>query len=62
MSVKSIVYFPTPDEAIDKMLELVDVKPGDVLHDLGCGDGRVLIAVAKKGRVKRIGIEVKNGT
>jgi len=56
---RSTVFFPTPDEVIEKMLELADVKENDVLYDLGCGDGRVLIKAAKERKVKCVGIEIK---
>jgi ubiquinone/menaquinone biosynthesis C-methylase UbiE len=56
---RSTVFFPTPDEVIEKMLELADVKENDVLYDLGCGDGRILIKAAKERKVKCVGIEIK---
>jgi len=56
MVPKSTVFFPTPEEVVEKMLELADVKEGDVLYDLGCGDGRVLIKAAKE-RVAKEGLE-----
>lgn len=59
MIPRSTVFFPTPDEVIEKMLELADVKENDVLYDLGCGDGRVLIKAAKERKVKCVGIEIK---
>ncbi len=59
MVPKSTVFFPTPEEVVEKMLELADVKEGDVLYDLGCGDGRVLIKAAKERKVRGVGIEIK---
>lgn len=59
MIPRSTVFFPTPDEVIEKMLELADVKENDVLYDLGCGDGRILIKAAKERKVKCVGIEIK---
>jgi ribosomal protein L11 methylase PrmA len=40
---------PTPQEVVDKMIELGGVKKGDVVYDLGSGDGRIVITAAKKG-------------
>ena len=59
MSVKSTVYFPTPEEVTLKMLEVAEAKPSDVLYDLGCGDGRVLITAAKKIGLKCVGVEIR---
>ena len=44
-----VVYVPTPNDVVDKMLEMAQVKKGDVVYDLGCGDGRIVVAAAKKG-------------
>ena len=59
MVPRSTVFFPTPDEVIEKMLELADVKEDDILYDLGCGDGRVLIKAAKERKARCVGIEIK---
>ena len=44
-----IEFVPTPREVVEIMLRLADVKKGDVVYDLGSGDGRIVIAAAKKG-------------
>ncbi len=48
----------SPERAIDKMLEMANPKPGEMLYDLGCGDGRILIAAAERYKVKGVGIEI----
>jgi SAM-dependent methyltransferase len=52
-----VVYVPTPHDVVDKMLEIARVKKGDVVYDLGCGDGRIVVAAAKKG-AKAIGFDI----
>ena len=52
-----VIYVPTPHEVVAKMLEMADVKKGDVAYDLGCGDGRIVIALAKKG-AKATGFDI----
>jgi SAM-dependent methyltransferase len=54
-------FDPTPYEVVDRLLALAGIKAGDHLYDLGSGDGRVLIAAAKKYRIKAIGFEVDPG-
>lgn len=53
-----VPYVPTPTEVVDEMLRLAGVKAGDVLYDLGCGDGRIVIAAAKRYGVKALGIDI----
>ena len=55
---EEIPFVPTPIEVVDKMLELAEVKKGDVVYDLGSGDGRIVIRAAKKFGVKAVGIEM----
>lgn len=50
----------SPERAIDKMLEMANPKPGETLYDLGCGDGRILIAAAEHYKVKGVGIEISS--
>jgi precorrin-6B methylase 2 len=52
-----VVFVPTPNEVIDKMLELAKVTPKDVVYDLGCGDGRIVVAAAKRG-ARAVGIDI----
>jgi len=53
-----IAYIPTPDDAVEAMLELAQVGPDDVLYDLGCGDGRLLIRAAQRWGTPGVGIDV----
>jgi precorrin-6B methylase 2 len=55
---EEIPFVPTPVEVIDRMLELAEVKKGDVLYDLGSGDGRIVIRAAQKYRIRAVGIEM----
>lgn len=53
---KDVVWVPTPKELVEKMLDLANVKPEDIVMDLGSGDGVTVIAAAKRG-ASSIGIE-----
>ncbi|CAN5531744.1 hypothetical protein BH11PLA2_BH11PLA2_39180 [soil metagenome] len=52
-----VPFVVTPHDVVDEMLNLAEAKPGDMLVDLGSGDGRVLIAAGKRGITSR-GIEI----
>jgi tRNA G37 N-methylase Trm5 len=54
-------YVPTPHEVVSRMLELAEIKPGDVLYDLGSGDGRIVVAAAKKFGIRAVGFEIDPG-
>jgi len=53
-----VPYVPTTEEAVQAMLKLADVKKTDVLYDLGCGDGRIVIAAAKNFGTRGVGIDI----
>jgi predicted O-methyltransferase YrrM len=53
-----VVYVPTPQVVVDKMLEMAKVSKNDVLYDLGSGDGRIVITAAQKFGTRGIGIEI----
>lgn len=54
---KIVPFVPTPQEVVDKMIELGGVKKGDVVYDLGSGDGRIVVTAAKKG-ARAVGFEI----
>ena len=57
-SKKIVPYVPTPQDVVERMLDIAGVKKGDVVYDLGCGDGRIVVTAAKKYGVKAIGFEI----
>ena len=54
-------YVPSPTAVVDKMLELAQVTRQDVLYDIGCGDGRIVIAAARKYGAAGVGIDIDKG-
>jgi len=53
-----VIFVPTPQEVVDKMLEMAEIKTGDVLYDLGCGDGRIVVTAAKRYGIKAVGFDI----
>jgi tRNA G37 N-methylase Trm5 len=53
-----VIFVPTPPETVDEMLRQARLKKGDVLFDLGSGDGRIPIAAAKQYGVRAVGIDI----
>jgi tRNA G37 N-methylase Trm5 len=53
-----VIYVPTPDEVVEAMLDLAQVKSTDVVYDLGSGDGSIPILAAKKYGARGVGIEI----
>lgn len=53
-----VIFVPTPQDAVEKMLELAEVKKSDKVYDLGCGDGRIVVTAAKKFGAKGVGIDI----
>ncbi len=54
-------YLPTPIGIVERMLGLAEVGPSDVVYDLGCGDGRIVIQAAKKHGARGVGVELHPG-
>src|SRR5687767_2508015 len=53
-----VIFVPTPNEVVNKMLELARVTARDVVYDLGCGDGRIVITAAQKYGARGVGIDI----
>ena len=53
-----VIFVPTPNEVVDKMLEMAKVTAKDVVYDLGCGDGRIVITAAQKYGARAVGIDI----
>jgi ribosomal protein L11 methylase PrmA len=56
-----VVYVPTPNDVVAKMLQTAGVKKDDVVYDLGCGDARILVTAAKKFGCRGVGYEIHPG-
>ena len=53
-----VIFVPTPQDLVEDMLRLVDVRKGDVLYDLGCGDGRIPVTAARRYGIRAVGIDI----
>ncbi|AEB94484.1 conserved hypothetical protein [Metallosphaera cuprina Ar-4] len=59
--VPHVPYVPTPEKVVMKMLEIAKVGSEDVVYDLGCGDGRIIIAAVKNfGAKKAVGVDLSD--
>ena len=56
--VPGVVFIPTPPDVVDRMLQLAAIKRSDVIYDLGCGDGRILVAAAQKYGCRAVGVDI----
>jgi tRNA G37 N-methylase Trm5 len=55
---REVPYVPTPAVVVERMLQLADVKAGDVVYDLGCGDGRIVIAAVRRAGVRGVCVDI----
>lgn len=53
-----VIYVPTPQEVVEAMLKVTQVGPSDVVYDLGCGDGRIVITAVKEYGARGVGIDI----
>jgi ribosomal protein L11 methylase PrmA len=53
-----VIYVPTPNDVVEEMLKIANVGKGDILYDLGSGDGRIPVAAAKKFGIRAVGIDI----
>ena len=53
-----VIFVPTPNDVVNKMLELANVTAKDVVYDLGCGDGRIVITAAQRYGCRGVGIDI----
>jgi len=53
-----VIFVPTPQEVVDQMLKMANVHKGDVLYDLGCGDGRTVVTAAKEYGIRAVGVDI----
>ena len=53
-----VPYVPTTEKAVEEMLKLAGVRKTDVVYDLGCGDGRIVVAAAKTYGARGVGIDI----
>ena len=53
-------FLPTPVTVLEKMLELAEIRPGELVYDLGCGDGRLLIEANQTYKARAVGVEISS--
>lgn len=53
-----VPFVPTPQPVVDAMLDMVNLRDGDVVWDLGCGDGRMVITAAKRKNIRGVGVDI----
>ena len=53
-----VIFVPTPQSVVDAMLKLAKVTKDDVVYDLGCGDGRIVVTAAKQFGARGVGIDI----
>jgi SAM-dependent methyltransferase len=53
-----VPFVPTPEDTVDQMLRLAEVRPGDIVYDLGSGDGRIVITAVRKYGARGVGVDI----
>ena len=53
-----VLFVPTPKDVVNRMLDLAQIKKTDLVYDLGCGDGRIVVAAAKRFGCKAVGYDI----
>jgi len=53
-----VIFVPTPQDVVDRMLELAQVSKDDLVYDLGCGDGRIVVTAAKRYGCRAVGYDI----
>lgn len=53
-----VIYLATPQDVVERMLRMAVVKPGDLVYDLGCGDGRIVVTAAKQYGCRAVGYDI----
>jgi len=53
-----VPYVPTPDEIVDEMIRMAGITEKDIVYDLGCGDGRIVIAATRKTGARGVGVDI----
>jgi hypothetical protein len=53
-----VIYVPTPQPVVDRMLQMAQVKKDDLVYDLGCGDGRIVVTAAKRYGTRAFGFDI----
>lgn len=53
-----VPYVPTPQDVVDRMLQLAKVNKNDILYDLGCGDGRIVVMAAERYGARGVGVDI----
>src|SRR5438094_1103617 len=56
--IREVPYVPTPEPIVRTMLEVADVGADDIVYDLGCGDGRIVIRAAEKYGARGVGVDI----